>query len=160
MQSISGWTDIEYPYRLSRASYICECVCACVCVEFLAKHFSDLSHCRFIGWAILEELSIRRRLRTSVGDRKRVWNTVMLIYRHDMSFGLRYYESMWTSFWVFLPQSNNFRDGFRLPGSTRKIVFIEIQHEIILASMCLCQCKMWRSNVVKNIFISHVACRS
>ena len=45
----------------------------------------------------------------SVGDRKRVFNTVMLIYRHGMSSGLQEYVSIWTlfdSFWIFLPQSN------------------------------------------------------
>ena len=37
-----------------------------------------------------------------------------------------------------------------------EIVLIETQrHEIILSPMCLCWCKMWKSNV-KNIFISHV----
>ena len=43
----------------------------------------------------MEELSTRRRGRT-VGDRKCVSNTVMLIYRHDMSSGLQEYVSMWT----------------------------------------------------------------
>ena len=41
----------------------------------------------------MEELSTRRRGRT-VGDRKCVSNTVMLIYRHDMSSGLQEYVSM------------------------------------------------------------------
>ena len=59
----------------------------------------------------MEELSTRRRGRTflSVGDKKRMFNTVMLIYRHDMSSGLQEYVSMWMlfdSFWIFLPQSN------------------------------------------------------
>ena len=40
--------------------------------------------------------------------------------------------------------------------STRRIFFIEIQgQKIILAPMCLCQGKMWKS-YVKNIF--HIAC--
>ena len=38
----------------------------------------------------------------SVGDRKRVFNTVMLIYRHDMSSGLQEYVSIWTLFWLIL----------------------------------------------------------
>ena len=61
MQSILGWSDIENPYRLSRASYIY------IYVEFLALHFNNLSQvCKseFTGWAIIEELSIRRRLHT------------------------------------------------------------------------------------------------
>ena len=62
VQSIPCWTDTENPYRLSRASYIYN-----IYVEFLAWHFNDLSQvCKseFNGWAIIEELSIRRRLRT------------------------------------------------------------------------------------------------
>ena len=39
----------------------------------------------------------------------------MLIYRRDMSSGLRY-VSIWTSFWIFLPQSNNLGDGFDCLG--------------------------------------------
>ena len=31
----------------------------------------------------------------------------MLIYRHDMGSGLPKYVSIWTSFWIFLSQSNN-----------------------------------------------------
>ena len=73
VQSISGWTDIQNPYRLSRGHthththiyiyiYIYMCVCVCVCVEFLASHFNDLS--KFTGWAIIKELSVRRRPRT------------------------------------------------------------------------------------------------
>ena len=45
----------------------------------------------------------------SAGDRKRVFNTVMLIHRNDLSSGLQEYVSIWTlfdSFWIFLPQSN------------------------------------------------------
>ena len=34
-------------------------------------------------------------------------NTVILIYRHDMSFGLRWYVSIWTSFWIILQQFND-----------------------------------------------------
>ena len=56
VQLISGWTDIQNPYRLSRGRIY---ICVCVCVEFLASHFNDLS--KFTGWAIMEELSIRRR---------------------------------------------------------------------------------------------------
>ena len=55
VQSISGWTDIENPYRLSRASYTYIC---------RVLSINDLSHRKFTGWAIIEELSIRRRLRT------------------------------------------------------------------------------------------------
>ena len=62
----------------------------------------------------MEELSIPEYVDESahfwsVGDRKRVFNTVMLIYRHDMSSGLEEYVSIWTLFdssWIFLPQSN------------------------------------------------------
>ena len=47
-----------------------------------------------------------------VRDRKRVLNTVMLIYRHDISSGLQEYLSIWTlfdSFWIFLPRPNKQR---------------------------------------------------
>ena len=70
VQSISGWTDIQNPYRLSRGRIY---ICVCVCVEFLASHFDDLS--KFSGWAIIEELSIPRRPRTflvSWGQKNRV----------------------------------------------------------------------------------------
>ena len=43
------------------------------------------------------------------GTENRVFNTVMLIYRHDMNSGLQEYVSEWTlfdSFWIFLPPSN------------------------------------------------------
>ena len=55
VQSISGWTDIENPYRLSRASYT---------YIYWVLGINDHSHRKFTGWAIIEELSIRRRLRT------------------------------------------------------------------------------------------------
>ena len=56
-QSISGWTDIENPYRLSRASYTYVC---------RVLGINDLSHRKFTGWAIIEGLSICRRLRTFI----------------------------------------------------------------------------------------------
>ena len=59
VQSISGWTDIENPYRLLRVSYTyTDSIC-----RVLGIHFNDLSHRKFTRWAIIEELSIRRRLR-------------------------------------------------------------------------------------------------
>ena len=70
-----------------------------------------------------------------------VWDNM---YRYGRHFGSSY-------------RNPTISDGFRLPRSTRQIFFVEIQHEIILAPMCLCQRKMWKSNV-NNIcfFISHV----
>ena len=104
----------------------------------------------FTRWAIIEDLSIRPRLRTCLIS----WRQKTR-YRRDMSSGLRY-VSIWMSFWIFLPQSNNFRDGSDCLGQHWESFFIEKQwHEIILSPMCLYQCKMWKSNV-KNIFISHV----
>ena len=49
--------DKENPYRLSRGWYIY----THIYVEFLASHFNNFSW--FTGWVIIEELSIRRRLR-------------------------------------------------------------------------------------------------
>ena len=71
VQSIPDWTDMGNPYRLSRTSYIY------IYGEFLAWNFYDLFQCisEFTGWAIIEELSIRRRLRTfriSWGQKTRV----------------------------------------------------------------------------------------
>ena len=56
--------DIENPYRLSRRWYLY--VCIHIHVEYLVSHFSDLSRyiSKFTRWAIIEELSIRRRPRT------------------------------------------------------------------------------------------------
>ena len=106
MQSISVWTDIENRYRLSRAS----------CIYVQIQPFKKFSQCisKFSVLAICQRLQYiddSTHFR-SVGDRKRMWNNVMFIYRHDMSSGLRWYASIWTSFRIFLPQSNNFRDGF------------------------------------------------
>ena len=84
----------------------------------------------FTGWAIIEELSIRRRLCTFL------ISCVKTSVRHC-------YVVLSSRYELFLSQSNNFRNGFagrfQLPGSTRRIFFIEIQgQEIILALMCLC----------------------
>ena len=115
VQSISGWTDIENPYRLSRARiyiYIYIYICVCVCVEFLVSHFNDLS--KFTGWAIIEELSIRRRPRTFLVS----WgqNTRVKYYYVDLS--------SWYGFWFpiicidmdiildFSIAIQQFRDGF------------------------------------------------
>ena len=101
VQSISGWTDIENPYRLSRGriyiyffetflqfyvydlrfkaagltTFLIEfwTLILYIDVEFLASHFNDLS--KFTGWAMIEELSTRRRPRTflvSWGQKNRV----------------------------------------------------------------------------------------
>ena len=44
----------------------------------------------------------------------------MLIYRHDTCSGLQWFISVWTSFRIFLTQSNNFRDRFdSLPVNDR-----------------------------------------
>ena len=45
----------------------------CVCVEFLASHFNDLSCCisKFTAWAMIEELSIHRRLHTFLISREK-----------------------------------------------------------------------------------------
>ena len=73
-------------------------------VQFLTSHFNDLSRCisKFTGWAIIEELSIRRRLRTFLinqGQKARVkhcyvglssWYGVLVcnnMYRYERHFG-------------------------------------------------------------------------
>ena len=73
VQSIPSWTDIANPDRLSRAPYIY----IHIHIGYI-QHFNDLSQvCKseFTGWAIIEELSIRQRLRTfliSWGQKTRV----------------------------------------------------------------------------------------
>ena len=50
-----------------------------ICIEFLASYFRDPSRCllEFTGWAIIEELSIRQRVRTFLisWGRKRARNS-------------------------------------------------------------------------------------
>ena len=89
----------------------------------------------------------------------------MLIYRHDMSSGLQEYVSMWTLFDSFSGLILNLSTTIQLAetvsvagkvgsqhGPHLKSFFIEIQWQgIILASVCLCKSKMWKSNV-KNVF--------
>ena len=112
----------------------------------------------------MEELSTRRRGRT-VGDRKCV---SMLIYRHDMSSGLL--VMIWVLVcknmyrcerWLILNLSTTIQLAETVSvagkvgsqhGPHWKSFFIEIQRQgIILASVCLCKSKMWKSNV-KNVF--------
>ena len=67
VQSIPGWTDTENPYRLSRPSYIFNLYIynmSSSCYNILTISPSVPVWSEFTGWAIIEELSIRRRLRT------------------------------------------------------------------------------------------------
>ena len=52
---------------------------------------SPLKRSKFTGWVIIEECQYVDETAHfwSVGNRKRVFNTVVLIYRHDMSSGLQ-----------------------------------------------------------------------
>ena len=126
--------------------------------------FRDLSRymSKFTGWARIEELSIRRRVRIfpiSWGQKARV-KQCYVDSSSWLSSGFQKYVSIWTLFnscWIFLPQSTNFREGFgcRLKGQHGphwKSFFTEMQQQgIILGPMCLCQGKMWKSKVT-NIF--------
>ena len=114
-------------------------------------------------WAIIEELSIRRRLRTFLIS----WGQKTCVKHCNVDL------SSWYELWIailcidmaviFLSFYRNpmiletvSPGGFDCLGQHRESFFNGIQrHEIILAPMCLCYCKMWKSNV-KNIFISHV----
>ena len=87
----------------------------------------------------------------SVGDRKRVFNTVMMIYRHYMSSGLQEYVLIWTLFdslWIFLPQSNKQR-RFCLPvnrwrpGQKYRAACHKRQHIINLNLRVLPMCPEW-----------------
>ena len=143
VQWISGWTDIENPYRFPRGSYT---------AIYISSSWHNIltisrSHWKFTGWAMIEELSIRRWLRIFLIS-WRLKTCVKHCYVDLSSWdGLRWFVSIWTSFRVFIPQPNNFRDGFLLPWSTPRFFLVEIQHEIILAPIGLCQRKMWKSNV-------------
>ena len=110
VQSIPCWTDIENPYRLSRASYIYN-----IYVGFLAWHFNDLSQvCKseFNGWAIIE-LSMRRGLRTfliSWGQKTHVKH-----YNVDLSSWYELWFAICMDMDVILDLSTviqQFRDGF------------------------------------------------
>ena len=78
--------DIANPYQLSSVIYI---------YIYRERHMSSFCYhnlTKFTGWAIIEELSIRRRLRIFViswAQKTCIKNTVMLIHRHDMSSGLQ-----------------------------------------------------------------------
>ena len=63
VQSIPGWTDKEYPYRLSRASYNINIYMSSSSYNIVTISPSVPVGSEFTGWAIIE-LSIRRRLRT------------------------------------------------------------------------------------------------
>ena len=62
VQSIPCWTDIENPYRLSRESYIYIIYMSSSWHNILT--ISPRCESEFTRWAIIEDLSIRRRLRT------------------------------------------------------------------------------------------------
>ena len=111
----------------------------------------------------MEELSTRRRGRT-VGDRKCVSNTIRHCYV-DLS---SWYEFWFARIcidvnviWLILNLSTTIQLAETVSvagkvgsqhGPHWKSFFIEIQRQgIILASVCLCKSKMWKSNV-KNVF--------
>ena len=66
VQSIPGWTDIENPFRVSRASYIYIYIYIYIYMSRSCHYILTIypSISAFTGWAIIEELSIRWRLRT------------------------------------------------------------------------------------------------
>ena len=114
---------------------VCVCLCLCLCLCVCVCVCSDLPGARVFGFtrcAIIEELSIRRRLHTfltSCGQKTRVKHCyVDLSSWYELWLAIIFIDlSIWTSFSIFLPQSINFRDGFagrfRLPGSTQRIFF-------------------------------------
>ena len=114
VQSIPGWTDIENPSRLSRASCMSSSWYNILTISPSVPVGSE-----FTGWAIIEELSIRRRLHTfliSCGQKMRVKHCYV-----DLS---TWYE-LWLAiicididviFDLSTTISNNFRDGFDCLG--------------------------------------------
>ena len=82
--------------------------------------FSDFSHCIEI-YLVGDN---RRTVNTSTVPTFlyiRVLNIVMLIYCRDARSGLQWYVLIWTSFWIFLPRSNNFRESCQSVGEYRLI---------------------------------------
>ena len=75
-----------------------------MCVEFLASNFNDLSRCisKFTGWVIIEELSIRRRLRTfliSWGQKMRVKHCYVDLSSRVLVYNMYRYERDFRSFY-------------------------------------------------------------
>ena len=85
--------SVVYRYRKSR-SIIKRVIYIYIYIEFLTAYIRDPSRC----FKQYESVHF-----WSVGDRKRVRNTVMLIYCNAMGSGLQKYVSIWTSFWIFPP---------------------------------------------------------
>ena len=153
--------DNSVAYRYRKSISIIELFVSIISIYigFLATNFLR-SLSKFTGWAIIEELSIRRRVRrflSSWGQRARV-----KVYNSDLS--------SWYVFWFALicidmnvisalsTAIQQFRDGFdsKKMGQHRphgwSPFFIEIQRQgKFLSPMRLCSGKMWKSNV-KNIF--------
>ena len=82
---------IENPYRLLRGWYLYGYIC--IYVEFLASHFSNICRCtyqKFTGWAMIEDLAIRRRPGTFLISRRQKKTRVKYCYV-DLS--------SWYGFW-------------------------------------------------------------
>ena len=131
-------------------------------IDILASYFTDLPLCTVV--LVCQNLQVgdnRGTVNTSahfwsVGGRKRMLNTVMLIYLHDTSSGLQYFMCRYVRHFGSFSRYRNptILETVSIPIAMR-ILFIEIQWQgIILTLMCLCQGKM-RKSKVKNIFSYH-----
>ena len=100
--------DIENPY------WIIELVMS-IYIEFLASNFSDLSLSilKFTGWKNCQYVDESAHL-WLVGDRKCVWSTIMLIYRHDMNSGLQQYVSIMNVILALSTAIQQFGDCFNI----------------------------------------------
>ena len=96
---LRGWLYIYYIYNIYEY------------VKFLASHFSDLARCKnFTGWAIIEELSIRWRLRTfliSCGHKTRVKHCYV-----DLSSRYKFWYAMICITNIISDLSTTIWDGF------------------------------------------------
>ena len=105
--------DIENPYDYWEGDYIYIIYIIYIYeyVKFLASHFSDLARCKkFTGWAIIEELSIRWRLRTfliSWGQKMRVKHCYV-----DLSSRYEFWSAMICITNIISDLSTTIRDGF------------------------------------------------
>ena len=104
VQWIPGWTDIEYPYRLSRASYNINIYMSSSSYNIVTISPSVPVGSEFTGWAIIE-LSRRRRLRTlhrCVSVNVKCENQMWRIFLYPMHVGL---PELSQTTWLLTPQS-------------------------------------------------------
>ena len=112
------------------------------CIEFLASYFRDPSDpaensgiSKSTGWAIIEELSIRRRVRTFLVSWGQTTLVKKLLCRFIVKLWVLVSNNIHRYERNFLPQSTNFRETFRLPACVTDL----LRRKPSLASYRSCQ---------------------